>query len=66
MGWVEKRYGFGYCLDCCFGLICNVEVFLDIGEGTSVDVIFFPPFDSGLSEERIRHVLKNDSEGKMP
>ncbi|KAG5388653.1 hypothetical protein IGI04_030194, partial [Brassica rapa subsp. trilocularis] len=30
--------------------------------GIYVDVIFFPPFDSEFSEERIRHVLKSDSE----
>ncbi|KAF3539450.1 hypothetical protein F2Q69_00022786 [Brassica cretica] len=63
--WVEKRYGFGYSLDCGFGFICNVEVFLDIGEGKSVDVRFFPPFDSEFSKERIRHLLKSDSEGTV-
>ncbi|KAG5385209.1 hypothetical protein IGI04_036679, partial [Brassica rapa subsp. trilocularis] len=29
--------------------------------GTSVKVIFFPPFDSEFPEERIRHVLESDS-----
>ncbi|KAG5384702.1 hypothetical protein IGI04_036172, partial [Brassica rapa subsp. trilocularis] len=34
----------------------------DTCEGTSVKVIFSPPFDSEFSEERIRHVLKSDNE----
>lgn len=43
-----------------------VEVFLDVGVATSVEIIFFPPFYPELSEKRIGHVLKMQGQLKMP
>ena len=61
LAWVEERCGFGYGLDRYFGMVYNLEIFLDIGKGTSVDVILLPPLDSEFPKEGIRHVFKSDS-----
>ncbi|KAG5374429.1 hypothetical protein IGI04_042219, partial [Brassica rapa subsp. trilocularis] len=44
-----------------FFIFSFLDDFWEEEEGTSVKVIFFPPFDSEFPEERIRHVLESDS-----